>query len=57
VPIACEEVDEACYWFEGAIEGGMISGKKTGKLLKEADELTAILTASIQTTSADSDKI
>jgi len=35
----------------------MISGKKTGKLLKEADELTAILTASIQTTSADSDKI
>jgi len=47
--IAREEADEACYWLEPVIEGGLLP-RKTSRLLDEANQLTAILTASIKTT-------
>jgi len=44
-----EESDESCYWMELIIEGGMLPEEKVGALLKEANEITAIMTASRKT--------
>ena len=43
--IAVEEADESLYWLELIREGKLVSEAKLMLLLKEADELTAILTA------------
>jgi four helix bundle protein len=40
-----EEADESLYWLELIREGELISESKVYSLLKEADELTAILAA------------
>jgi four helix bundle protein len=47
--IAIEEADETIYWMELLIEGNLISQQMSEQLLKEANELTAILTASVIT--------
>jgi len=47
--IAIEEADETIYWMELLIEGNLISEQMSEQLLKEANELTAILTASVIT--------
>jgi four helix bundle protein len=44
-----EEADEAVLWLELLIESGIIKSELTVALLKEAKELTAILTASRRT--------
>jgi four helix bundle protein len=44
--IAEEEADEASYWLELIVEGGLMTEPRIRPLLKEADELVAILTAS-----------
>ncbi len=44
-----EEADESCFWMELIIEGEMISPTKVNALLEEANELTAIMTASRKT--------
>ena len=44
-----EEADESCYWMELIIEGEFLSAHKVTPLLQEADELTAIMTASRKT--------
>ena len=44
-----EEADEAVLWLELLIESGIIKSELTVGLLREAKELTAILTASRQT--------
>ena len=44
--IAEEEADESAFWMELVIESGMMEKKLVEPLLQEADELTAILTAS-----------
>ncbi len=45
-----EEADETLYWLELLIETGLIkNGSAVQKLLKEADELTAIFVSSVKT--------
>ena len=47
--IVAEEADEAVLWLELLIESGILKSELTEGLLKEARELTAILTASRET--------
>jgi len=47
--IAIEEADESLYWLELIVETPLLSESKLKSLMKEADELIAILTASSQT--------
>ena len=44
-----EEADESCFWMELLIEAGITNGPVITALLKEANELTAIFTASNKT--------
>ncbi len=50
--ISLEEADESLYWMELLQESGIIPGEKLVDLVKEADELVAIFTASIKTARA-----
>ncbi|HJQ78966.1 MAG TPA: four helix bundle protein [Lacipirellulaceae bacterium] len=47
--IVLEEADESLLWLELILEAGVASGLKIEKLLKEADELTAIFTTAMKT--------
>ena len=49
IGIAEEEVDEAAYWLEFLVEADVVNGSTVASLLKEANELTAILAASEKT--------
>ncbi len=44
-----EETDEALYWLELITDSGLLSGERVEGLKKEADELTAMIVASIKT--------
>jgi len=44
--IAEEEADESAYWMELIIDPGLVPEARVGGLLQEANELTAILSAS-----------
>ncbi|MEO8358006.1 MAG: four helix bundle protein [Chloroflexota bacterium] len=50
--ISLEEADESLYWMEMLQEAGIIPVEKMKDLMKEADELVAIFTASIKTARA-----
>ena len=41
-----EEADESAFWMELIIEGSLLPASKVESLLKEADELVAIMAAS-----------
>ncbi|MFH1969708.1 MAG: four helix bundle protein [Verrucomicrobiota bacterium] len=45
-----EESDECGYWLELIVDGGLMPQSKIELLLQEANELTAIMVASIKTT-------
>src|SRR5688572_17301604 len=47
--IALEEADESQYWMELLITSGTVPENRLDALVKEADELVAILTASVKT--------
>jgi len=47
--VAEEEADETCYWLELLIAAEMLSPERVEPLLKEAKEITAILTAAGKT--------
>lgn len=47
--IAEEEADETCYWLELMQEINLFPANRLDPLLKEATEITAILTASCKT--------
>jgi four helix bundle protein len=49
IGVVAEEADEAVLWLELLTESGILEEEKTGPLLAEAKELTAIFTASQQT--------
>jgi four helix bundle protein len=51
--ISIEEADESIYWMEMLIEAGIMPKEKLTALLKEADEIVAILTASVKTARAN----
>lgn len=50
--ISLEEADECLYWMEMLQEAGILPVEKMKDLMKEADELVAIFTASIKTAKA-----
>lgn len=54
--IAIEEADESQYWLEMIIEAGLLSQKKLAGLMRESDEIVAILTASSKTAKANLSK-
>ena len=47
--ISLEETDECLYWMEMLQEAGIFPGERLKDLVKEADQLVAIFTASIKT--------
>ena len=47
--VVVEESDECCYWLELIMEGGLFPVEKVEDLYQEADEITAIMTASHKT--------
>jgi len=47
--IVVEEADESGFWLELIMEGGLIPKEQVGDLHREANELTAIMTASRKT--------
>jgi four helix bundle protein len=46
---ALQELDETAYWFELLIEGEVVAAQLMTGLVKEANELIAMLTASVKT--------
>jgi four helix bundle protein len=50
VGTVAEEADETCFWLELIIEGNLLAQDLVKPLLDEANELTAIFTASAKTT-------
>ena len=44
-----EESDESCHWLEMVIESELLPEKKVTELLREANEITAIMVASKRT--------
>jgi four helix bundle protein len=51
--ISLEEADECLYWMELLQEAGIVPAEKLKDIMKEADELVAIFTASIKTARAN----
>jgi four helix bundle protein len=47
--IALEEADESHFWLGVAVDGGYVAAEKLQPLIREADELTAMLVASLKT--------
>lgn len=50
VDIALEEADEFLYWLELIVDVGLMSQKRLAVLMKEGNEIVAILTATSRTT-------
>lgn len=50
IRICLEEADESCYWLNLLIDAEILPGKKLQPLLKESHEISAIMTASANTT-------
>lgn len=44
-----EESDETLFWLELMVDSKLVTHERAQKLMKEADELTAIMVASIKT--------
>jgi four helix bundle protein len=49
---ALQELEETMYWLELLADSGIVKAELLGDLMKEADELTAILVASVKTIKA-----
>jgi four helix bundle protein len=45
-----EECDESLFWMELLIESGTLTQRKLGELMKEGDEILAIIVAALKTT-------
>ena len=50
-----EEADESAYWLELLVESGIVPPAKLADLMRECDEITAIIVASIRTAKARRD--
>lgn len=49
---ALQELEETMYWFELLVDSGIVKAELLSDLMKEADELTAILVTSVKTIKA-----
>lgn len=47
--IVLEESDESLFWLELMVDANIVTKMRVERLLKEADELTAIFTTSVKT--------
>jgi four helix bundle protein len=47
--VVLEESDESLFWLELMVDGNLVTKSRAERLLKEADELTAIFTTSVKT--------
>jgi four helix bundle protein len=47
--VVLEESDESLFWLELMVDSRLITHARAERLLKEADELTAIFTAAVKT--------
>ena len=47
--VVLEEADESLFWLELIVDANLVPRQRAAKLLIEADELTAIFTASVRT--------
>jgi four helix bundle protein len=50
--LSIEEADKSLYWMEMLIESGLIPEDKLSSLVKEADEIVAVLTMAVDTARA-----
>ena len=46
---ALQELDETVYWLELLVEAGIVRARRVDALLREANEIIAILVASVKT--------
>jgi four helix bundle protein len=53
---ALQELEETMYWLEILADSGIIRAERLSDLIKEANELTAILVASVKTLKARKNK-
>jgi len=53
---ALQELEETRYWLELLSDSGIVKAERLPDLMKEADELTAILVTSVKTIKARSTK-
>jgi four helix bundle protein len=53
---ALQEIEETAYWLELLVDGGIMPETRLKDLIKETDELTAILVASSKTAKSRSGK-
>jgi len=51
-----EESDETLFWLELIVEGNLLKKERVQNLMKEANELTAIFTASVKTVKQNNPK-
>jgi four helix bundle protein len=56
ITVVEEECDETLFWLELIVESDLIEKQKINDLIKEADELTAIFTASGRTARLNNQK-
>ena len=47
--VALQELEETIYWMELLVESGIVKARRLSELMREADELTAILVTSVKT--------
>lgn len=47
--IVLEEADETLYWMELLVESGLVPAHKLGNLMKETNEIVAMLVTSLKT--------
>ena len=57
IEIVLEEADESHYWLEIIRDADLINGENVDKLIKEANELTAIFAATDKTAKANKNKV
>ncbi|MBX9580453.1 MAG: four helix bundle protein [Gemmataceae bacterium] len=50
--VGLQELDETEYWLELLIEGEVVAADRLGPLIREANELIAMMTASVKTVKA-----
>ncbi len=56
IGIVTEEADECAFWMELIVEGGLLKPERVSPLRQEAEELTAIFTASGRTAKQNNQK-
>ena len=52
-----EECDEALYWMELLIEAGLVKASRLQSLMKEANEILAIVVSSTKTARSSSERV